>query len=157
MAVGSAPLLLVDQVCEQLTGLLALSACRFQDGAAGLGGPPRLRRDGQVLAGGRIWDAGHDGLPPGTSTELLAEASGLLQGRFLLTPGPPAPLTLEQRLVAVALADQAGAALAGTRLAARPGQPRRSEWHHFAHRAPAVTQQAFAAARCASARCCRSG
>jgi uncharacterized protein DUF4118 len=121
VAVGSAPRLLVDQVCEQLTGLLSLSACRFQDGVAGLGGPPRLRRDGQVLAGRRVWDADHDGLPPGTSTELLAEASGLLKGRFLLTPGTPAPITLEQRLVAVALADQAGAALAGTRLAtARP-------------------------------------
>jgi K+-sensing histidine kinase KdpD len=122
VAVGSAPLALVDQVCEQLTGLLALSACRFQDGTAGLGGPPRLRRDGQVVAGGEIWDADRDGLPPGTSTELLAEASGLLQGRFLLTPGPRTPITLEQRLVAVALADQAGAALAGTRLAARPGR-----------------------------------
>ena len=122
VAVGSAPLALVDQVCEQLTGLLALSACRFQDGTAGLGGPPRLRRDGQVVAGGEIWDADRDGLPPGTGTELLAAASGLLQGRFLLTPGPRTPITLEQRLVAVALADQAGAALAGTRLAARPGR-----------------------------------
>ena len=43
VAVGSPPLALIDQVCEQLTGLLALSACRFQDGTAGLGGPPRLR------------------------------------------------------------------------------------------------------------------
>jgi hypothetical protein len=124
VATGSAPLLLVDQVCEQLTGLLSLSACRFQDGTAGLGGPPRLRRDGQVVADGQIWDTGRDGLPPGTSTELLAEASGLLQGRFLLTPGPRTPVTLEQRLVAVALADQAGAALAGTWLAA--ARPHRS-------------------------------
>jgi len=48
---------------------------------------------------------------------LLVEAGGLLQGRFLLTPGPDARPTLEQRLVAVGLADQAGAALAGARLA----------------------------------------
>jgi hypothetical protein len=57
------------------------------------------------------------GLPPGRETELLAEAGGLLQGRFLLTPGPQARPTLEQRLVAVGLADQAAAALAGARLA----------------------------------------
>ena len=61
-------------------------------------------------------DAGYEGLPPGRDTELLAGAGGLLQGRFLLTPGPGRP-GLEQRLVAVGLADLAGAALAGARLA----------------------------------------
>ena len=40
-------------------------------------------------------------------------AGGLLQGRFLLTPQPGARPGLEQRLMAVALADQVGAALAG--------------------------------------------
>jgi hypothetical protein len=38
-------------------------------------------------------------------------------GRFLMTPAPGAHPTLEQRLVAVALADQAGAALANARRA----------------------------------------
>lgn len=57
------------------------------------------------------------GLPPGRNIELLAEAGGLLQGRFLLTPGPETRLGLEQRLVAIGLADQAGAALAGAWLA----------------------------------------
>ena len=87
--------------------------------AAGIGHPPRLPRTGQVVVGGRVWDAEREGLPPGTHTELLAEASGLLQGRFLLTPGPRTQLTLEQRLVAVARADQAAAALASGRLASR--------------------------------------
>jgi hypothetical protein len=68
------------------------------------------------VVAGLTWDAGLAGLPPGRDTELLAEAGGLLMGRFLLTPGPGRP-TMEQRLVAVALAGQAGAALAGTRLA----------------------------------------
>ena len=44
-----------------------------------------------------------------------AEADGLLMGRFLMTPVPGAHPTLEQRLVAVALADQAGAALGNAR------------------------------------------
>jgi hypothetical protein len=112
VATGTEPRVLIDQVCGELTRVLGLSACRFQDGAAGIGSPPRLLRDGRVVAPGRVWD----GLPPGTDTELLAEAGGLLQGRFLLTPGPQVRPTLEQRLVAVGLADQAGAALAGTRL-----------------------------------------
>jgi hypothetical protein len=36
----------------------------------------------------------------------------VLRGRFLLTAGPAARPTVEQRLVAVAFADQVGAALA---------------------------------------------
>jgi hypothetical protein len=60
-----------------------------------------------------VWDIERYGPPPGRDIELLAEAGGLLQGRFLLTPGPGTRPALEQRLVAVALADQAGAALSG--------------------------------------------
>jgi K+-sensing histidine kinase KdpD len=119
VATGSSPQAVTAEVCGQLTRLLSLSGCRFQDGAAGIGHPPRLRRDGQVVTGDLVWDADREGLPPGTDTELLAEAGGLLQGRFLLTPGPRGRLTAEQRLVAVALADQAAAALAGGRLASR--------------------------------------
>jgi hypothetical protein len=36
----------------------------------------------------------------------------MFQGRFLMKPAPDARTTLEQRLLAVALADQVGAALA---------------------------------------------
>jgi K+-sensing histidine kinase KdpD len=119
VATGTEPSALVAQVCEQLTRLLSLSGCRYQDGAAGVGRPPRLRHDGRVAADARIWDAEHEGFPVGTDTELLVEAGGLLQGRFLLTPGPRTRPTVEQLLVAVALADQAGAALAGGRLASQ--------------------------------------
>ena len=48
----------------------------------------------------------------GTGIELLAESAGRLQGRFLMQPGPGEIPSREQLLVAVALADQAGAALA---------------------------------------------
>ena len=120
-ATGAEPQLLVGQVCGQLTGLLGLTACRFQDGTAGIGSPPRLLRDGRIVTAGQTWDTEHAGLPPGRDTELLAEAGGLLMGRFLLTPGPGRP-ALEQRLAAIGLADQAAAALAGARLAG-PGRP----------------------------------
>ncbi len=59
------------------------------------------------------------GLPPDTETELLVESGGLLQGRFLITPVPGSRPTREQLLVAIALADQVGAALGGSQTAER--------------------------------------
>ena len=112
---------LTEQVCGQLTGVLQLSGCRFQDGVAGIGGPARLLHDGTVMAGARVWDIEQYGPPPDRDIELLAEAGGLLQGRFLLTPSQGTRPGLEQRLVAVALADQTGAALSGGQLASRRG------------------------------------
>lgn len=91
--------------------------CRFQDGIAGIGSPARLLRDGSVVSGGRVWDVEREGLPVGRDIELLTETGGLLRGRFLLTPGPGMRPTLEQRLVAIAFADQVGAALSGSQLA----------------------------------------
>jgi hypothetical protein len=93
------------------------SACRFQDGAAGIGNPPRLLRDGRIVTAGQTWDVEVVGPPSSRDIELLAEAGGLLQGRFLLTLRPETRPGLEQRLVAIGLADQAGPALAGARLA----------------------------------------
>jgi K+-sensing histidine kinase KdpD len=116
VAAGTDPQQLIGRVCDQLTRLLGLSACRFQDGAAGIGSPPRMLPDGRIDVAGQNWDAELAGLPPGRDTELLAEAGGLLMGRFLLTPGDGRP-AVEQRLVAVGLASQAAAALASARLA----------------------------------------
>jgi Domain of unknown function (DUF4118) len=101
----------------QVSGLLSLVGCRFQDGIAGTGSPARLLRNGTIVSGGRICDVEWESLPPGRDIELLAEAGSLLQRRFLLTPGPGTRPTVEERLVAVALADQAGAALSGAQLA----------------------------------------
>ena len=55
---------------------------------------------------------GAEGFPAATDIELLVENGGILQGRFLMTPVPGERPTLEQRLLAVALANQVGAALA---------------------------------------------
>ena len=63
----------------------------------------------------------YEDLPYGTDTELLVETGGLLQGRFLMTPGPETHSILEQRLIAVAFANQVGAALASSQPA--HGQP----------------------------------
>ncbi|MFF0105527.1 hypothetical protein [Streptomyces hirsutus] len=107
----------VDHVERQLTELLQLRGCRFEYGSL-LGHPPRLEQDGSVTTGRRRWDADQRGWPQG-EIELRAMGNGRYQGRFMLTPSPGARPTLQARLVAVALADQAGAALDTT----EPGTP----------------------------------
>lgn len=112
VAVGSSASALIDDVTEQLVRLLSVRSCRFEPGVAGLGRPARLRHDGLVMDPDQQQqlDIVRDGLP--ATTELLVENHGVLQGRFLLTADPGARPTVEQRLVAVAFADQVGAALA---------------------------------------------
>ncbi len=112
VASGGSPTALIDEVSAQLTRLLSLQSCRFQYGVAGLGKPARLRHDGMLTTADPAWDVARDGLP--ADTELLVENHGILEGRFLMTPRPGFRPSLEQRLVAVAFADQVGAALAAS-------------------------------------------
>ncbi len=94
--------------------LLSLRSCVFQYGVAGLGRPARLHHDGSVTVGQLRWADG-EGFPAGTDVELLVESGGIFQGRFLMTPAPGARPALERLLLAVAFADQVGAALASSR------------------------------------------
>ena len=112
VAAGGSAAALTGQVTGQLTQLLSLRSCSFQHGVAGVGRPARLRHDGSVTIGERAWDVDAEGFPASCDTELLVESGGMFQGRFLMTPAPGGRPTLEQRLLAVALADQVGAALA---------------------------------------------
>ena len=88
VATGDSPTALIEQVSGQLTELLSLRSCRFQYGVAGIGRPARLQCDGRVMARSRPSGFPYEDLPLGFDTELLVETSGLLQGRFLMTPGP---------------------------------------------------------------------
>jgi K+-sensing histidine kinase KdpD len=115
VAAGDSPAVLIEQVTGQLTQLLSLRSCRFQYGIAGIGQPARLHHDGSVTVGHRTWDVDAQGFPGETDLELLVESGGMFQGRFLMAPVPGARPTLEQRLLAVAFADQVGAALATSR------------------------------------------
>lgn len=114
VATGGSPSELIDQVSGRLAELLSLRSCRFQYGRAGLGRPARLRHDGQVVTEHRTWNVPVEALPHDIDIELLVENGGVLQGRFLIRANPDARPTLEQRLVAIAFADQVGAALTGS-------------------------------------------
>lgn len=102
----------VDHVKQQLTGLLDLQACRFEYGSL-LGHPARLEPDGTVMAGQRRWNVELAGLPE-DEIELRTFGNGQFYGRFMLQPKPGSRPSLQARLVAVTLADQAGRALSNT-------------------------------------------
>ena len=106
------PDVVVDHVKGQLTALLDLQACRFEYGSL-LGHPPRLEPDGTVVAGQRRWNVELSGLPEG-EIELRTFGNGQFYGRFMLQPKPGSRPSLQARLVAVPLADQAGRALSNT-------------------------------------------
>jgi len=112
VATGTTPTMVIDQVCDQLTHILGLSRCRFDYGRGVVGGKPRLRGDGQVTWHGRVCHVERDGLPTDAEIELLLSSGADYRGAFLLTANPQARPSLAQRLVAVALADRAGASLA---------------------------------------------
>jgi K+-sensing histidine kinase KdpD len=111
VAAGDSSSGLVDLVAGRLVQLLGLQSCQFQYGVAGIGKPGRLQHDGVVTVGDQIWDVQHNGLPYTVGTELLVESGGRLQGRYLMQPDRDARPTHEQLLMALAFADQVGAAL----------------------------------------------
>lgn len=107
---GGSPEAVVEYVRRELVGLLGLRGCRFEYGTL-LGNLPRLEHGGGLWLrhGNRITE--YADWPEG-ETELRAVGGGHYYGRFLLDPHPGRPLPSEEaRLVAVALAAQAGGAL----------------------------------------------
>ncbi|MEU3407813.1 DUF4118 domain-containing protein [Streptomyces sp. NPDC006670] len=107
---SGSPDAVVEYVRRELVGLLGLRGCRFEYGTL-MGNLPRLEQGGGLWhrRGGRITE--YADWPEGES-ELRVVGGGHYYGRFLLDPYPGRPLPSEEgRLVAVALAAQAGAAL----------------------------------------------
>jgi K+-sensing histidine kinase KdpD len=102
---------LVEDVRTQLERILHVTGCRFEYGAAGIGEPARLERDGSVRCKGQHWDVDVRGLPADVDLELLVESGGVLQGRYLMRALPGSRPTRSERLVAVTLANQVGAGL----------------------------------------------
>jgi hypothetical protein len=93
----------------ELTALLHLRQCRFE--APPFESPlPQLERSGAMPGELRLQKGGFE-LPP-SGLELPVLGRGRLLGRFVLEPIPSTGVSLEERVVAVALADQVGAVLA---------------------------------------------
>ncbi|TDO45929.1 uncharacterized protein DUF4118 [Kribbella sp. VKM Ac-2527] len=102
---------LIDRVNAELTAVLRIDGCRFVAGDNQTG-DPQLNHDGSVTRGTHTIKVERDGLPTNSETQLMVQHSGTTLGKFKLTAATRiARPDLEQRLVAVALADQVGAAL----------------------------------------------
>jgi hypothetical protein len=106
--VARTPDAVIDHVKRQLTTVLDLAGCRFEYGTL-IGHPPRLESDGSVTVGRRHLDVELAGLPR-EEIELRTFGNGQYHGRFMLAPKPESRPSLQARLVAVTLADQAGRA-----------------------------------------------
>jgi len=72
---------------------------------------PTLERGGTIAASERHWFSGGIAMSE-DGVELPVLEQGALVGRIVLVGDPTQPVTIEERVVAVALADQLGAALA---------------------------------------------
>ncbi len=93
----------------ELIELLTLRSCRFEAQPI-LSALPRLDRGGQVET--RVWRFRDGGFElPAEGVELPVYGRGQPLGRFVLEPTAGVGVTLEARVVAVAIADQVGAAL----------------------------------------------
>ena len=111
MAQGESNERLVHAVSLELRDLLALRDCRFEQG------PPdpslaHLDHDGRVRWGELEWGTATLGFP-NKGVTLEAHGNGQAVGFFTMVPRPGQVVGEDRLVVAVALADQVGAALAG--------------------------------------------
>jgi hypothetical protein len=112
VAAGEPAEFVVMAVAGELQDLLALEDCRYQQIVKHDEKPlPEIERSGTVRFGQLRWATEHIGLP-GSQVALPVNSAGRSFGRYLLKPTPGRPLDFDLRVVAVALADQVGAALA---------------------------------------------
>ena len=111
MVASGAP---VDQVvlavANELTDLLGLQSCRFDEAFADAVGP-FVERHGSVTWGELRWGTRTLGLPS-REVSLLVQHQGRPLGRYVLVAAPGGRVSADQLLAAVALADQVGAAIA---------------------------------------------
>lgn len=107
VASGSSPSAVVGQVCDQLTTLLDLRACRFERGQ--FGGLPVLQPDGQLRWGEAVWDVGTNGMPE-EPVELRAACNGQGYGRFIMAFQLGATPSVLLRQTAAVLAQEAATA-----------------------------------------------
>lgn len=120
-ATGKDPALVVATAASELRDLLTLRECRFTRGDVG-STTARITPDGTVVVGSETWSTEGLGLPT-KSVDLPVRSSGWLLGHFLLTPTSGVAVSGEQLRVAVAIADQVGAALSAEESRPTSGGP----------------------------------
>lgn len=102
---------LEDGVAAHLTELLDADAVRFVAGSGLAADMPVIGPDGEVRVRGTSINVARDGMPTLDETSLPAQHHGTVHGQFLITTATHiAKPSLEQRQVAVLLANQVGAA-----------------------------------------------
>jgi len=106
----------LESVRDELTQLLSLRTCDFEQPPFGV--PlPRLERNGSIDTPHRRFARGEFTLPE-EGVEIPVLGRGRQLGRLVLVPEPDVGVSIEERVVAIAISDQLGAALAAT---ATPG------------------------------------
>jgi K+-sensing histidine kinase KdpD len=125
---------LIDDVCAQIVDVLQLDGCRFDLRRIDTGNDATgsvdtgtnsilatLNDDATMTYNGRPYDVHQLGLPTDSEIALPVQSGGLARGRLLLTAATRMVRpTVEQLRVAVALANQVGAALSAPHLNGRP-------------------------------------
>jgi K+-sensing histidine kinase KdpD len=111
LVVGGASAADVERaVCDELTQLLTLRDCWYEAEPA-TRVMPRLQRNGAIAAA-RYRHLGDEGFAlPVDGIEIPVLVGGRERGRLVLVPEPDVGVSLDRRLVAIAIADQLGAAL----------------------------------------------
>jgi hypothetical protein len=125
MARGDPVASVIERIEQELVALLSLRGCRLERPPF-TGHLPRLERGGAVDTPARRFVRGEFALPE-EGVEITVLARGREVARLVLEPDPGVGVSLDERVVAVALADQLGAALASDRPevpdAPNPGDP----------------------------------
>lgn len=112
VAEGEDPEFITTVAATELRDLLQLRDCRFSH-ALTVPSTAHVTPNGAVLIGTVPWATGKFGLPT-SEVDLPVRSHGFILGHFLLAPRPVVPVTDEELRVAVAIADQVGAAISGT-------------------------------------------
>ncbi len=110
IAHGATPAEVLFATERALTELLDLSSCDFSGDGGTFDELPVLERNGTITGGERRF-VGSDFALPSAGVTLPVFRQGERIGSFVLHPGADVGVSFEQRIVAVAIADQAGAAL----------------------------------------------
>lgn len=111
VARGAAPAEVAAAASDELVELLTLSSCRFEPGN-GRAGRPQLLRNGEVELGDVRFDVEQDGFPD-QEVDLPVASSHRSYGIFVMAAASHRGVTIEERVVALVLADQVAAAFAG--------------------------------------------